>query len=1262
MLDEHMNIEAFEKLFSEQMRWAALFVSIREIAEENVFLVKDLSLFDQKSTIPLIGSLLTIPEYQSNCIRLEILTALAVVFCKGKKKAKISDLIRWFSQVGKSNCVIGEDPAEDVFVSLVHDSRGNYCLLEGVWEGAGFYTQRIFDVVSSMPDEGELGRIKRNCRAILVVSDIVCRKSELYRYQSGSDERHSSLSPKKIPKRYTLLSRVRVTRDELSKHGVDFDDIEPFILDTYMKNNIIWQQIGNSYLDFHPFIKDSKDSVFVALPSALSIALRQFFISKVIEGGLVSVFNGVLAKKYAELFFKTPLLGGPIHAPVHWQKFESFRMANFVSEIDKGYFISYHLFLPSVEVHSDGGFKSLYQDGGALSNMLMTSINDSVEKISTRSDFRKGQIVIVGCGWGKGYGIESVDFHHSGWRYQSISAADLIRLSWLESMSPAYFWRVQDGIEAAKKSGVNIVNVNGILNLIGWVRSNDGHLVPHSQIIDEHVSADQPLMLNPPSNLLCQIRAYADSGYDRHRAVDHLGRWHEVQRVSSEPLFVSESSQKLYASISDTDSGILTSVYEGTRLYWASIKTPNLVDKSIEYRLWEMINEWLHRIGKEIDLQTKYLKDSASLNVYIEFQDDDSAKEYRAKPDVESLMSSCAIESNEETNSCTLIFGHGFISGFSIAENIAENLFVLNLSKAYLEILGCKYSQFKAESVTKRVVKNQQARSFHIFHAQHFIDYVRDTLTEELVVINEIDDAAAKLGLGWRAMDKEQGNRIEGRDKCTKFLNTIVGILIDEVSESLNLYDRIHTLQRLIINCEKADVENTHWKRTAAAIIGLHGDSVETINQYVEQSSKFTGASIASRVLIEIALCACPLSNGKQISDIELSKLLAKISLVIRIGGLSNAIRFNALPPVITISSLGDILFKDDFGDLVVQPMLSRVLGDKFVSDAPSQRKNYDDPGFITSTKDRIDSEFWDVWLHEMQFDLDAARHIIGALEDKAISDHTAILMLTKTEYMATVCSDEVSAEVASHFLNQFSLATRPSWEKVPKSFLIKDIYPWEFGRRLSFVTRPILNVNNGTDPLLFIPPAALRKGFAHVVDGAYYGRLEQSFFRTEKMRNDWWGNAREGHSFNAKVTKCLSDAGWETRENIGLPEIFNQKTERNFGDVDVLAWRKDREEILIIECKDLSFARNYSEIASLLSDYQGVDIDGKADSLKKHLNRFHKLQDMIEKVAFFTGIHNPKLISCLICSGVVPMQYAKVEALNGTYVGSVNEVISMYS
>ncbi len=99
---------------------------------------------------------------------------------------------------------------------------------------------------------------------------------------------------------------------------------------------------------------------------------------------------------------------------------------------------------------------------------------------------------------------------------------------------------------------------------------------------------------------------------------------------------------------------------------------------------------------------------------------------------------------------------------------------------------------------------------------------------------------------------------------------------------------------------------------------------------------------------------------------------------------------------------------------------------------------------------------------------------------------------------------------------------------------------------------------------------------------------------------------------------------------------------------------------VLVIECKDLSLARNYSEIAALLSDYQGLDVDGVADSLKKHLTRISILEDSLDQLRRFTGTQEPRVVSCLVCSGIVPMQYAKIDALAKTHVGSIEDILAL--
>jgi hypothetical protein len=130
----------------------------------------------------------------------------------------------------------------------------------------------------------------------------------------------------------------------------------------------------------------------------------------------------------------------------------------------------------------------------------------------------------------------------------------------------------------------------------------------------------------------------------------------------------------------------------------------------------------------------------------------------------------------------------------------------------------------------------------------------------------------------------------------------------------------------------------------------------------------------------------------------------------------------------------------------------------------------------------------------------------------------------------------------------------------------------------------------------------------------------------------------------------------------VELPAILRRKLERDSGDIDVLAWRDGTDQVLVIECKDLTFRRNYSEIAALLSDYRGELKNGKPDKLRRHLDRVDRLQQDLPALGRYTRVGSPRIESCLIVGGTVPMQFAEVPALQETTVGDIDSLLTKFS
>jgi hypothetical protein len=87
-------------------------------------------------------------------------------------------------------------------------------------------------------------------------------------------------------------------------------------------------------------------------------------------------------------------------------------------------------------------------------------------------------------------------------------------------------------------------------------------------------------------------------------------------------------------------------------------------------------------------------------------------------------------------------------------------------------------------------------------------------------------------------------------------------------------------------------------------------------------------------------------------------------------------------------------------------------------------------------------------------------------------------------------------------------------------------------------------------------------------------------------------------------------------------------------GDVDVLAWNADV--ICVCECKELLFARTVGEVVSQLVRFRGQT----GDDLDKHLQRVKFLRENYRGMRRVTGIDSPRVVSLLITSKTVPMQF----------------------
>lgn len=108
------------------------------------------------------------------------------------------------------------------------------------------------------------------------------------------------------------------------------------------------------------------------------------------------------------------------------------------------------------------------------------------------------------------------------WKIEALPIHDLETAYWHPDHSDRMFWQAIQNSDAVAEFGVELFNVNGLLNLIAWQNNLHGHMVPHADIPAEFVpSKDARVLLQIPTNELLDLRLESHAARDQCTLVDY---------------------------------------------------------------------------------------------------------------------------------------------------------------------------------------------------------------------------------------------------------------------------------------------------------------------------------------------------------------------------------------------------------------------------------------------------------------------------------------------------------------------------------------------------------------------------------------------------------------------------------------------------------------------------------------------------------------------------------------------------------------------
>ena len=1219
-------------------------------------LAESLRKYEPKATVTRVAALLTVPSLQANTFRIKTLVHLAAASCRGNLMPEIREIGNWLNrELGNTEVTSSEDPPDDVFVSNVETREGNRRLFEGNWSSNDYFTQIVIQTLSDPAAPRNIAELLNPVFALLSISECVAERVELARWQAQPSTPGGMVE---LPTEKEMVIRARsvaFTDSDLEQLHINRDLLIPFLNRDEDRQALMTESIWNSPLDRRPLM-DFGENVVLALPQAVMPAIIRFVLEELLDTGYLPSFTDTLHEIQFQQIQQHALLelqgrAVPIKSPELEGPVPSLHSLLLKHDVERYLHI---VFLHDrLDLLLTQGLSSFMRYPEMVERRLVAHLEKVADHCSNGLGCTDGTTLLVLGGLGRNFTLR---FHHSPNQrdFSVIGVSDLLMLASEPGRPLTSYIKFLRQKKWAESEGVVFFSIGGDYNHYSYWRQSRYQLIPQS------LSPSPGVTLLVPNGHMAQVREEIRKLTDRHVVQSAKGSHWPVRRFHDEQYFKTMRQRPIYASLPHLASGVLAGVVETTRgPSWLIVKAMkgHAMRRRFQSEIWRRFIDLYDRLVFETE-NVFPITFSGPLEVYLDLDDVLAPDEYlQHEQDTVAVDPEVAILNSQRA--AVIKFPPNFLLHFRQPENKGEKWVLRSFAKALVGLhqgVSGDINEGIHEYLTDKVITDSGLRVFHVFDLYDPVQHLEEKQSEAPTFLSPEDYAFSQLKLSEGCVPEGNKTTIISKYECNKFLHAVVDKLWRQLRLQLKQLNRTSVVREFLRVHEAVLHDRDHWRRTAQALLALYSAEENVFAVAQERENDRIHAALSARSLLEMAICECPEEGGRELSRANLDELVAITGLLLQAAAESDAVHDGLVKPRIELHPNGEYSMERGFRDAVVQPFLAVLDREGFESAARNYSELYQAKPFEEGRRasNLYSSALVSAFHAEYGLKLDDAVDGLAELLSLAVEHDSVVIETTLgvvKNRLVSACG--FSPETCAAFMRTFAIFHRRDWSKPPQGFVMRDIEPWRFSRRLALVGRPLLIFGGQDLDKVLFGVGTLRLGVGYLLDRIEDGHLPQRFFGSEEMRRFIGSvNNDKGHTFARSVAAALRDNGWQTRIEIRMSEL-GAPTE--LGDVDVLAW-KPNGQIRIVECKRLQLARNFSEIAEICRRFRGE----AKDELNKHLSRVAWIMNNpggLQPVVGFPP--NPDLIDDrLVTNTHVPMTYLTSLPTDPSKIGPLDDAI----